>query len=110
MCQKDDTWLHIYSCSPIPFHRKYLCLCHPQVNLEDCDVIPDAGTSMWTARIISIIVKNMQSYIVAVVWGVAEVSFFLRKSKVDKNSTRKKSAPIKGESSLISAASVAAEN
>ena len=65
---------------------------------------------MWTARILSIIVKNMQSYIVAVVWGVAEVLLFLRKSKGDKYSTHKKGAPIKGESSLISSASVAVEN
>ena len=36
---------------------------------------------MWTARILSIIVKNMQSYIVAVVWGAAEV-WSLCKSKV----------------------------
>jgi hypothetical protein len=28
---------------------------------------------MWTSRVLSIIVKNMQSYIVAIVWGTAEV-------------------------------------
>jgi hypothetical protein len=28
---------------------------------------------MWTSRMLSIIVKNMQSYIVAIVWGTAEV-------------------------------------
>ncbi len=80
--------------------------------MEDCDVIPDAGTSMWTARVLSIIVKNMQSYIVAVVWGVAEVLLSLRKSKGDKYSTHKSKmgAPIKVESSLISSASVAVEN
>jgi hypothetical protein len=62
---------------------------------------------MWTARVLSIIVKNMQSYIVAVVWGVAEVLLSLRKCKGNKNSTHKKVAPsYKGESSLISSASV----
>jgi hypothetical protein len=66
---------------------------------------------MWTACVLSIIVKNMQSYIVAVVWGVAEVFLSLGKSRGDKYSTHnKKSAPIKGESSLISSASVAVEN
>ncbi len=75
-------------------------------------MIPDAGTSMWTARVLSIIVKNMQSYIVAVVWGVAEVLLSLRKCTCtgDKYRTRKKGAPIKGESSLISSASAAVEN
>ncbi len=73
--------------------------------VEDCDEVPDAGTSMWTARVLSIIVKNMQSYIVAVVWGVAEVLLLVRKSTGDK-----KGVPIKGESSLISSASVAVEN
>jgi hypothetical protein len=28
---------------------------------------------MWNSRVLSIIVKNMQSYIVAIVWGAAEV-------------------------------------
>ncbi len=28
---------------------------------------------MWTFRVLSIVVKNMQSYIVAIVWGTAEV-------------------------------------
>ena len=28
---------------------------------------------MWTVCVLSIIVKNMQSYIVAIVWGIAEV-------------------------------------
>ncbi len=74
--------------------------------MEDCDAVPDVGTSMWTARVLSIIVKNMQSYIVAVVWGVAEV-LSLCKGKGDKSSTHKKSAPIKGEASLISFVSVA---
>jgi hypothetical protein len=74
--------------------------------VDDCDPVPDYGTSMWTARVISIIVKNMQSYIVAVVWGVAEV-LSICKGKGDKCSTHKKNAPIKGESSLISSASVA---
>ncbi len=76
-------------------------------------MIPNVGTSMWTSRVLSIIVKNMQSYIVAVVWGVAEVLLSLRKlngDKSNKSNTRKKGAPIKGESSLISAASVASEN
>jgi hypothetical protein len=50
---------------------------------EDCDAVLDAGTSMWTARVLSIIVKNMQSYIVAVVWGVAEV-WSLCRSKAKK--------------------------
>ncbi len=44
--------------------------------MEGCNAIPDVGTSIWTARVLSIIVKNMQSYIVAVVWGVTEVFFF----------------------------------
>ncbi len=78
--------------------------------MEDCDAIPDVGTSMWTSRVLSIVVKNMQSYIVAVVWGVAEVLLSLRKCKGDKSSTYKKGASIKGESSLISSASVAVEN
>jgi hypothetical protein len=78
--------------------------------VEDCDEAPDAGTSMWTARVLSIIVKNVQSYIVAVVWGVAEVLLLVRKSTGDKYSTHKKGIPIKGESSLISSASVAVEN
>ena len=78
--------------------------------MEDCDVIPDVGTSMWTARVLSIIVKNVQSYIVAVLWGVAEVLSFLRKTKVDKYSTHKKNAPVKVESSLVFSSSVAAEN
>jgi hypothetical protein len=78
--------------------------------VEDCDAIPGAGTSMWTARVLSIIVKNMQSYIVAVVWGVAEVLLSLRKRKEDSYCTNKKGAPIKGESSLILPVSVAVEN
>ncbi len=78
--------------------------------MDDCDMLPDAGTSMWTSRVLSIIVKNMQSYIVAIVWGVAEGLLFLRKSVVDKYSTHKKGAPITGKSSLISSASVAVEN
>jgi hypothetical protein len=77
--------------------------------VEDCDAIPDAGTSMWTARVLSIIVKNMQSYIVAVVWGVAEV-LSLCKGRGDKCSTHKKDAPINGKSSFIFAASVAVDN
>ncbi len=74
--------------------------------MEDCDVIPDAGKSMWVARVLSIVVKNVQSYIVAVVWGVAEVLLSLRKfnSKYD---THKEGMSVKGESSLISSASVA---
>ena len=69
--------------------------------MEECDAVPDAGTSMWTARVLSIVVKNMQSYIVAVVWGVAEVLLSLRKSKGNKIvSTRKKGAlPHHGPSS-----------
>ncbi len=78
--------------------------------MEDCDVIPDAGTSMLIARVLSIIVKNVQSYIVDVLWGVAEVLSSLRKSKEDKCSTHKKSAPVKVESSLIFSSSVAVEN
>ena len=74
--------------------------------MEDCDAFPDAGTSMWTTRVLSIIVKNVQSYIVAVVWGAAEV-LSLCKGKGEKSSTYKKGAPIEGESSLISSASVA---
>ncbi len=69
-------------------------------------MIPDAGTSMWTTHVLSIIVKNMQSYIVAVVWGIAEV-LSLCKGKGDTYSTHKKGTPIKGESSLISSASIA---
>jgi hypothetical protein len=65
-------------------------------------VVPDAGKSMWTARVLSIIVKNMQSYIVAVVWGAAEVLLSLRKYKGAKYLTSKKGIMIKGESSLIS--------
>jgi hypothetical protein len=72
--------------------------------VDDCDAVPNPGTSMWTARVLSIIVKNVQSYIVAVVWGVAEV-LPLCKGKVNKSSNIKKSAPIKGESSKISFAS-----
>jgi hypothetical protein len=68
--------------------------------------MPDVGTSMWTARVLSIFVKNVQSYIVAVVWGVAEVVLSLRKCKGGKYSTHKKGAPIKGKSSLISSASL----
>ncbi len=47
VCQKDVTWLHIYSCTHIPFHRKFVCF-ESQLNLEveDCDAVPDAGTSM----------------------------------------------------------------
>jgi hypothetical protein len=73
--------------------------------MKDCDTVPDAGTSMWTARVLSIIVKNMQSYIVAVVWGVAEVLSLCKKEDKYKKST-KKGALIKGGSSLISSASV----
>ncbi len=73
--------------------------------MEGCNAIPDVGTSMWTARVLSIVVKNMQSYIVAVVWGVAEV-LSLCKRKGNKASTHKNAAPIKGESSLISVVSV----
>ena len=76
------------------------------MEVADCDVVSNASTSMWTARVLSIIVKNMQSYIVAVVWGVAEV-LFLCKGKGGKYSTPKKNPLIKGESSLISSASVA---
>jgi hypothetical protein len=58
---------------------------------------------MWTARVLSMIVKNVQSYIVAVVWGVAEVLLSLRKCKGDKSSNHEKGTPsCKGESSLIS--------
>ncbi len=74
--------------------------------MEDCDAVPDVGTSMWTVHVLSIIVKNMQSYIVAVVWGVAEV-WSLCKGQGGKSSTHKKSAPMKGEASLISFVSVA---
>jgi hypothetical protein len=42
-------------------------------DVDMCNAIPDAGASMWTSRVLSIIVKNMQSYIVAIVWGTAEV-------------------------------------
>ncbi len=42
-------------------------------DVDECNAIPDAGASMWTSRVLSIIVKNMQSYIVAIVWGTAEV-------------------------------------
>ncbi len=49
--------------------------------MEECNAIPDAGTSMWTSRVLSIIVKNMQSYIVAIVWGTAELlAIFAMKS------------------------------
>ena len=111
MCQNNVTWLHIYNLHPDHLPSQIFFF-GPQggVVVEDCDVVPNAGTSMWTARVLSIVVKNMQSYIVAVVWGVAEVLLFLRKSKGDKYSTHKKGAPIKGESSLISSASVAVEN
>jgi hypothetical protein len=81
----------------------------PQLNMEvdDCDAVPNPGTSMWTARVLSIIVKNMQSYIVTVVWGVAEVLSVL-KYKGDKYTIHgsKKGTSIKDES-LISIASVA---
>jgi hypothetical protein len=61
---------------------------------------------MWTARVLSIIVKNMQSYIVTVVWGVAEVLSVL-KYMADKYIYRsKKDNLIKVESSLISIVSV----
>ena len=112
MCPKDVAFRIIYNCNPThPFPSK-ICIFDPQVGVEvdDCSAVPDAGKSMWTARVLSIIVKNMQSYIVAVVWGVAEVSLLVRKSMGEKYSTHKKGAPIKGESSLISSASVAAEN
>ncbi len=58
---------------------------------------------MWTARVLSIIVKNMQSYIVAVVWGVAEVLSVLITYTRDKYSIHrpKKGTSIKGESSLV---------
>ncbi len=78
--------------------------------MEDCDVIPNAGTSMWTSRVLGIIVKNMQSCIVAIVWGVAEVLMSLRTFNGDKSNIYKKSAPIKRESSLIFNSSVAVEN
>ena len=77
--------------------------------MDDCDAVPNPGTSMWTARVLSIIVKNVQSYIVAVVWGVAEV-LSLCKGRGYKYSTHKKDAPINGKSSFIIAASVAVEN
>jgi hypothetical protein len=82
--------------------------------VEDCDAIPDVGTSMWTARVLSIIVKNMQSYIVAVVWGVAEVLLSLRKSKGNKivstRSIRKKGAlPHHGPSSGLAKTNKASE-
>ncbi len=70
------------------------------MEVNDCVAVPDAGTSMWTARVLNIIVKNMQSYIVAVVWGVAEV-LSLRKGKVNKSNAPKKSASINGESSKL---------
>jgi hypothetical protein len=69
------------------------------VETIDCKV-PDVGTSMLTARVFSIIVKNVQSYIVAVVWGVAEV-LSLCKGKGEKSST-KKNQLVNGESSLVS--------
>jgi hypothetical protein len=79
------------------------------MEVGDCDAFPDAGTSMWTARVLSIIVKNMQSYIVAVVWGVAEVLSVLITYKREKYNIHrpKKGTLIKGESSLVSIASVA---
>ena len=110
MCKKYVSWLHIYCCTPIPFRRKYVCF-DPQQNyeVEDCDAVPDAGTSMWATRVLSIFVKNTQSYVVAVVWGVAEVLSLCR-GKGEKSSTYKKGAPIEGESSLISSASVAPDD
>jgi hypothetical protein len=60
---------------------------------------------MWTNRVLSIIVKHMQIYIVAAVWGVAEV-LSLCKSKEGKSST-KRTARVNGESSLVSFVSVA---
>ena len=52
-----------------PLHRKYV-FTHKFNDNDDkveCDAVPDAGASMWTTRVLSIIVKNMQSYIVAIV-------------------------------------------
>ncbi len=54
---------------------------------EECDAVPDAGTSMWTSRVLSIIIKNMQSYIVAFVWGTAEV-FSLFKMKRESGTSK----------------------
>jgi hypothetical protein len=79
--------------------------------VEDCDAVPNASTSMWISRVFSIVVKNMQSYIVAVVWGVAEVLLSLRKSKGNKIvSTRKKGAlPHHGPSSGLAKTNKALE-
>ncbi len=56
--------------------------------MEECDAIPDAGTSMWTARVLSIIVKNIQSYIVAIIWGTTEFfSLFKMMGKRLQNAT-----------------------
>jgi hypothetical protein len=79
--------------------------------VEDCDAVPNASTSMWISRVLSIVVKNMQSYIVAVVWGVAEVVLSLRKSKGNKIvSTRNKGAlPHHGPSSGLAKTNKASE-
>ncbi len=91
-----------FSIVPPPFPFTNMFFFDPQNgdDVEDCGSVPDRGTSMWTARVLNIIVKNIQSYIVAVVWGVAEV-LSLCKGKGDKSSTYR-GAPIKGESSLVS--------
>ncbi len=46
--------------------------------MDECDEVPDAGTSMWTARLLSISVKNMQSCVVGVVWGTETVFSLFR--------------------------------
>ncbi len=62
---------------------------------------------MWTTRVLSIIVKNVQSYIVAVVWGAAEV-LSLCKGKGDKSTAfENKSNGYENKSSDKSSVSVA---
>jgi hypothetical protein len=60
-------------------------------DVDECNAIPDAGTSMWTSRVLSIIVKNMQSYIVTIVWGTAEMlAIFAMKGGKLRNGTSTK--------------------
>ncbi len=46
--------------------------------MDECNEVPDAGTSMWTARLLSITVKNMQSCVVGIVWGTEAVFSLFR--------------------------------
>ncbi len=81
--------------------------------MEECNAIPDAGTSMWISRVLSIVVKNMQSYIVAIVWGTAEVMaiFAMQGGKWKKGTSSKATAASSkknyGKSSVVPSLGVA---